>query len=78
MTKYIENNDNYGYKILNILREYLIDNPEVRFTQALHNLGINEFANKANPEQEKHQLRDPYNDTDQMVLERIKKALNTQ
>lgn len=58
--------------IMNIIEAYLIDHPEMRFGQALFNLGINQFANQVNPILERHLLRDIYNDTDQHILERIK------
>jgi hypothetical protein len=64
-----------GFEIVETLREYLVKNPEIRFTQALYNLDINQFANKENPGTEKHQLRDPYNDSNKVVLERVKKRL---
>jgi hypothetical protein len=64
-----------GLEIVETLRDYLIKHPEIRFTQALYNLDINQFANKENPGTEKHQLRDPYNDSNKVVLERVKKRL---
>lgn len=65
--------DSNKYTLLNILTQYVIDNPQVRFGQALFNLGINEFANKTNPAEGDYKLRDIYNDTDEKILERIKK-----
>lgn len=59
-------------QILTRLTQYLIDNPEIRFCQALGNLGINQFANQTNPTAEKHQLRDNYNDSNVDVLKRMK------
>jgi len=58
-------------KILNKVSEYLEDNPEAKFTQALANLNINQFADLNNPEAKNFLLRNPYNDTDKQVLERI-------
>ena len=58
--------------ICQIVKDYLIKNPSIRFTQALFNLNINMFENDRNPEMEKNLLRDPYNDKDSDVLERIK------
>lgn len=58
-------------QILSIVTQYLIDNPKVRFGQALMNLGINQFASPTNPALEKHQLRDIYNDTNEDILKRI-------
>ena len=57
--------------ILTILSEYLEKNPCIRFTQALANLGINEFADKIHPENKDFNLRDPYQDTDDKVLQRL-------
>lgn len=57
--------------ILIIIEQYLEANPSIRFGQALFNLGINEFANKVNPENNGHLLRDIYNDSDDIILKRI-------
>lgn len=54
--------------ILNTIEKYLKDNPDIRFTQALFNLDINEFLDKQLP----LGFRDNYNDTDEKVLKRIK------
>lgn len=59
--------------ILLIIKEYLNENLEQRFTQALVNLGINEFADVNNPAPKGHLLRDNYHDTDNVVLERMEK-----
>ena len=58
--------------ILNILEKYLKEHPEIRFGQALFNLNINEFADKDNPSNKNHLLRDIYNDLDENILNRIK------
>ncbi len=57
--------------ILNLIENHLKRNPSERFTQALFNLGITEFADKNNPEAKGFLLRDIYNDADAIVLERI-------
>lgn len=57
--------------ILLVLEQYLQKNPSIRFTQALFNLGINEFADKQKPEACNHLLRDVYNDSDEKVLNRM-------
>ncbi len=57
--------------ILSIIQQYLKDNPSIRFTQALFNLNINQFGG-IDINSERQLLRDPYNDTDKQVLERIK------
>jgi hypothetical protein len=56
--------------ILEKLKEYLEQNPNQRFGQAIFNLGINEFT-----QDEEFQLRDIYNDTDSEILKRIDKKL---
>ncbi len=57
--------------ILLKLEQYLEKNPSCRFTQALFNLNINEFADKSNPESKGYLLRDGYNDSDSAVLKRV-------
>lgn len=57
--------------IIFILTQHLEKNPKERFTQALFNLGITEFADKNDPANKDHLLRDIYNDDDTEVLERI-------
>lgn len=57
--------------ILTLLEQYINDNPGMRFTQALHNLNINQFADQNNPENKDYLLRDNYNDKDDDVLARI-------
>lgn len=58
--------------ILELLDAYLKANPQIRFTQALFNLDINQFAE----EKPTSNFRDNYNDTDDDVLKRVKKLLN--
>lgn len=62
----------YAKEILILIDQYLENNPDIRFAQALFNLDINEFANKIDPEDGNFMLRDPYNDKDSDVLKRIK------
>jgi hypothetical protein len=57
--------------IINRLSNYLKDNPDIRFGQALYNLSINEFADKTNPETKDFLLRDIYNDSDKKILNRM-------
>lgn len=57
-------------EILDKLRTYLEKHPNLRFGQALFNLGINEFNNN-----EQFQLRDIYGDEDLKILNRIEKQL---
>lgn len=63
--------EQYNQKILSSLTQYLIDNPDIRFGQALFNIGINQFANQTNPIVEKHQLRDIYNDENETIYKRL-------
>jgi len=63
-------------KILLVISEYLKDNPKIRFGQALFNLGINEFADKKNPEAKGFLLRDIHSDSDSKIVERMVKAVN--
>lgn len=62
-------------EIINLLTEYLIIHPDQRFGQAIFNLGINEFANKTQPDLEDYRFKDIYNDSDSLILERIKNRL---
>lgn len=57
--------------ILSRIEEYLKENDGIRFTQALFNLGITEFADSKEPESKGYLLKDPYNDSDKRVLDRI-------
>lgn len=57
--------------LIEILSEYLKKNPNLRFSQALFNLNINQFADPINPETKGFLLKDIYNDTDEQLLERI-------
>lgn len=58
--------------IIDTMTQYLEANPGIRFTQALFNLNINEFADKNDPSKKEFMLRDPYNDSDSSVLKRMK------
>ncbi len=60
-------------KIMYLLGVYLNNNPSIRFTQALFNLGITEFADGKNPELKEYLLRNNYNDSDSNVVGRIKR-----
>ncbi len=59
-------------QIINLLTNYLKEYPTVRFGQALHNLGINEFKNSTPAPHKHYELRDNYNDDDSDILERVK------
>ena len=58
--------------ILNWIEDYLRENPEIRFAQALFNLGINQFADPISPETKEYLLRDIYNDSDEAIIKRMK------
>ncbi len=66
----------YEHKlILHLITQYLNqpDAEYLRFGQALYNMGINEFANPDNPEEQNHNLRDIYSDYDGIIIGRILK-----
>ena len=60
-------------EILSLIGNYLKKHPELRFGQALSNLEVLEFAEKSFPP-EHNLLRDIYNDSDKVILERVKTA----
>lgn len=57
--------------IITVIDQYLTDNPSIRFTQALFNLNINQFADNSNPENQNYLFRDNYNDKDDDVVARL-------
>lgn len=62
-------------EILDLISEYLSNNYDLRFGQAIFNLGINEFVNKVEPAKENYKIRDIHGDADNKILERIKSQL---
>lgn len=62
-------------EILDLISDYLAENPSLRFGQALFNLGVNEFANKSDPAKEDFKIRDIHADFDDEIIRRIKKQL---
>lgn len=65
-------------EILDAIESYL-SKPgasDLRFTQALFNLGINEFASPENPEEKGFLFRDNHNDSDLKILKNLKDAKN--
>ncbi|WP_333852740.1 hypothetical protein [Epilithonimonas sp.] len=60
---------NFQKEIINILSDYASKNPNQRFGQMLFNLDINNFKN------EKNEVKDIYNDSDEEILNRIKERL---
>jgi len=63
-------------EILDLISKYLSNHYDLRFGQAIFNLGINEFVNKINPAKGDFKLRDIHGDEDQKILERIKGQLD--
>lgn len=61
----IDNNN----KILDIISEYILKNPDQRFGQILFNLNI------TNSEKDSIELRDIYYDSNEEILKRIKKRV---
>ena len=59
-------------QILDLIKRYSENNSNQRFSQILFNLAINQFDNSCN---EENKLRDIYNDSDEEILERVKKQL---
>lgn len=59
--------------ILKAIEKSLIRDPELRFGQALFNLGINQFVSPDNPEKTDYNMRDIHNDEDSVIIERINK-----
>ena len=59
--------------ILKAIEESLVRDPELRFGQALFNLGINQFVSPDNPEETDYWMRDIHGDKDSAIIERINK-----
>jgi len=58
-------------KIITALTNYLEENPQARFGQALFNLNINQFAEEKDPSKKDFLLRDIYNDSNERIVARI-------
>lgn len=58
--------------ILNEIEEALNRDPELRFGQALFNLGINQFVNPENPAEADYRMRDIHDDKDSEIIGRIR------
>jgi hypothetical protein len=54
----------------------LSENYSQRFGQALFSLGINEFTNRGNPEINNFRLRNIHGDSDEGIIERMKRQLD--
>ena len=61
--------------IIELIESYLEKNPEQRFGQALFNLKINEFEETVDEKKPNYNLRDIYNDDDQVIINRIESQL---
>ena len=57
--------------ILDAIEEALNRDPELRFGQALFNLGINQFVNPENPEVSNYKIKDIHGDKDSQIIDRI-------
>ena len=60
---------NLQKEIINIISDYVSKNPNQRFGQLLFNLDINNFKN------DKNEITDIYNDSDEEILKRVKERL---
>lgn len=60
---------NLQKEIINIISNYASKNPNQRFGQLLFNLDINNFKN------DKNEITDIYNDSDEEILNRMKERL---
>jgi hypothetical protein len=60
-------------EILSLIGDFLEKHPELRFGQALTNLGVLEFADKSSPPKH-YWLRDIYQYSDISILEKVKTA----
>lgn len=60
---------NLQKEIITIISDYVSKNPNQRFGQLLFNLDINNFKN------DKNEITDIYNDSDEEILNRMKERL---
>lgn len=60
---------NLQKEIINIISDYVSKNPNQRFGQLLFNIDINNFKN------DKNEITDIYNDSDEEILNRMKERL---
>lgn len=59
-----------NFKIITLLTDYIYRNPDVRFTQALFNLGINEFKDNKF-ESNTLEVEDKYNEESVETLKTV-------
>ncbi len=62
--------------IIDLIKQYLTENPSQRFGQALTNLRIIGFADEKQPEKHQYFLRDLYYDTDAEILKRMENKVS--
>lgn len=62
----------YNQQIVDRLKSYLYQNQDVRFTQALFNLGINENLRVENSNQTLQVLKDKYNEESEITFKNLK------
>ena len=62
-------------EILDLISDYLSNHYDQRFGQALFNLGVNEFVNRADPAKGNYEMRDIHGDADKKIIDRIKHQL---
>lgn len=63
--------ETYNQKILSALTQFLLDNPEIGFGDALHEIGINQYVNQTNPAQCDFTFRNICNDNNEQIYKRI-------
>lgn len=68
---------NNSLKILEQVSDYLLDNPKESFCQAMLSIGINEITVNGNDWWDWEDILNNSNDTDEVVLERIKEKTLT-
>jgi hypothetical protein len=61
--------------ILDLIESYLEHRPDLRFGQALFNIGINEFQKTTDPRNPNYNLKDIHNDNDIEIIQRIERQL---
>jgi len=62
-------------KFIKKLRKYLKDAPDLRVTQALYNLGVTLGIRKGTELKPEYYFIDNYNETDEVILKRMKNFL---
>lgn len=59
-------------EILDMISDYLSNNYDQRFGQALFNLDVNGFINESDPAKAEYRMKDIHGDSDERILERVK------